>query len=99
MLNLAGVVSGRTLGAYRPWIVMGAFVFAAVATPSTDPFSMIFLAVPMSVLFLVSELVARAVDRRRARSGSRLAMLDDDERSDLDHEVEDVRRSDLDGDD
>ena len=99
MLNLAGVVSGRTLGAYRPWIVMGTFVFAAVATPSTDPFSMIFLAVPMSVLFLVSELVARAVDRRRARSGSRLAMLDDDERSDLDHEVEDVRRSDLDGDD
>ena len=99
MLNLAGIVSGRTLGAYRPWIVLGTFVFAAVATPSTDPFSMIFLAVPMSVLFLLSELVARAVDRRRARSGGRLAMLDDDERSELDDEVEDVRRSDLDEDD
>ena len=35
MLNLAGVVSGKTLGRYRPWIVMGTFVFAAVATPST----------------------------------------------------------------
>jgi sec-independent protein translocase protein TatC len=99
MLNLAGIVSGRTLGAYRPWIVLGTFVFAAVATPSTDPFSMIFLAVPMSVLFLLSELVARAVDRRRARSGGRLAMLDDDERSELDDDVEDVRRSDLDEDD
>ncbi|WP_240755717.1 twin-arginine translocase subunit TatC [Nocardioides iriomotensis] len=99
MLNLAGIVSGRTLGAYRPWIVLGTFVFAAVATPSTDPFSMIFLAVPMSVLFLLSELVARGVDRRRARSGGRLAMLDDDERSELDDEVEDVRRSDLDEDD
>jgi sec-independent protein translocase protein TatC len=99
MLNLAGIVSGRTLGAYRPWIVLGTFVFAAVATPSTDPFSMIFLAVPMSVLFLLSELVARAVDRRRARSGGRLAMLDDDERSELDDDIEDVRRSDLDEDD
>ena len=46
MLNLAGVVSGKALGRYRPWIIIGTFVFAAVATPSTDPFSMLFLAVP-----------------------------------------------------
>ncbi|MEP7090428.1 MAG: twin-arginine translocase subunit TatC, partial [Nocardioidaceae bacterium] len=44
LLNLAGVVSGKTLGNYRPWIVVGTFVFAAVATPSTDPFSMLMLA-------------------------------------------------------
>lgn len=99
MLNLAGVISGRTLGNYRPWIIIGTFIFAAVATPSTDPFSMIFLAVPMSVLFLVSEGIARGVDRRRARAGGRLAGLDDDERSELDEDVEDVRRSDLDEDD
>jgi sec-independent protein translocase protein TatC len=65
MLNLAGVVSGRAIGRYRPWIVIGTFVFAAVATPSTDPFSMLMLAVPMLVLFLVAEVVARALDRRR----------------------------------
>jgi sec-independent protein translocase protein TatC len=98
MLNLAGVVSGRTLGAYRPWIVIGTFVFAAVATPSTDPFSMIFLAVPMALLFLVSELIARAVDRRRARADG-LGRLDDDQQSDLDYEVDEVRPSDLDEDD
>mgnify|MGYP006172165745 CR=1 FL=1 len=34
MLNLAGVVSGKSLGAHRPWIIVGIFVFAAVATPS-----------------------------------------------------------------
>ncbi len=51
MLNLAGVVSGKQLGKYRPWIILGTFVFAAVATPSTDPFSMLILAVPMLVLF------------------------------------------------
>lgn len=67
MLNLAGVVSGKALGRYRPWIVIGTFVFAAVATPSTDPFSMLMLALPMLVLFFAAEAIARLVDRRRAR--------------------------------
>ena len=67
LLNLAGVVSGRALGRYRPWIIVGTFVFAAVATPSTDPFSMLMLAIPMLVLLLVSEMIARLIDRRRGR--------------------------------
>ncbi|WP_240311709.1 twin-arginine translocase subunit TatC [Nocardioides houyundeii] len=67
MLNLAGVVSGAALGRYRPWIIIGTFVFAAVATPSTDPFSMLMLAIPMLVLFLLAEIAARVVDRVRAR--------------------------------
>jgi len=92
LLNLAGVVSGRTLGRYRPWIIVGTFVFAAVATPSTDPFSMLMLAIPMVALFMVSEVVARVVDRRRNRVS--YAGLDDDEASDIEG-VDDIRRSDL----
>ena len=92
LLNLAGVVSGRTLGRYRPWIVVGTFVFAAVATPSTDPFSMLMLAIPMVALFMISEVVARVVDRRRNRVS--YAGLDDDEASDIEG-VEGIRRSDL----
>jgi sec-independent protein translocase protein TatC len=79
MLNLAGVISGRALGRYRPWIITGTFVFAAVATPSTDPFSMLMLAVPMTVLFLVSEVIARFVDKRRRREAEH--GLDDEEQS------------------
>ena len=67
MLNLVGVLPGRVLGRYRPWIVLGTFVFAAIATPSTDPFSMCFLAFPMLVLFGISEVITRAIDRTRAR--------------------------------
>jgi sec-independent protein translocase protein TatC len=67
LLNLAGVVSGRALGRYRPWITLGTFIFAAVATPSTDPISMLLLAGPMLALFLLSEVIARVVDRRRGR--------------------------------
>ena len=66
LLNMAGVVKGKALGAARPWIVIGTFIFAAAATPSTDPFTMTFMAVPMIVLFLVSEVIARLNDRRRA---------------------------------
>jgi sec-independent protein translocase protein TatC len=82
LLNLAGVVSGRALGAHRPWIVIGTFVFAAIATPSTDPFTMLLLAVPMLVLFFVSEAICRVLDRRR-RDRDELAGVGDDELSPL----------------
>jgi sec-independent protein translocase protein TatC len=99
MLNLAGIVRGRTLGTYRPWIVVGTFIFAAVATPSTDPFSMIMLAIPMSVLFLVSEGIARFVDRRRERRGGYFDDLSDDEASPIDDRLDAVQRSSLDEED
>jgi sec-independent protein translocase protein TatC len=82
LLNLAGVVSGKSLGAHRPWIVIGVFVFAAVATPSTDPFTMTFMAIPMILLFGVSEVIARLNDRRRARRNA-FAGLSPDEPSRL----------------
>jgi sec-independent protein translocase protein TatC len=83
MLNAAGVVSGRSLAKYRPWIVIGVFVFAAVATPSTDPFSMLMLAIPMLVLFLVAEVITRIADRARGRGKDRTDNWADDEVSQL----------------
>ena len=83
MLNLAGVVSGKAIGRYRPWIVLGTFIFAAVATPSTDPFSMLMLAGPMLLLFLIAEMVARAVDRARGRGEHSTDQWADDEISPL----------------
>jgi sec-independent protein translocase protein TatC len=77
MLNLAGVVSGKQLGRYRPWIVVGTFIFAAVATPSTDPFSMMMLAGPMLVLFFLAEAIARFVDRTRGRGDGTDQWADD----------------------
>jgi len=99
MLNLAGIVRGHTLGTYRPWIVVGTFIFAAVATPSTDPFSMIMLAIPMSLLFLVSEGIARLVDRRRSGREGSYDDLPDDEASPIDGRVDAVQRSSLDEED
>jgi sec-independent protein translocase protein TatC len=85
LLNLAGIVQGRTLGRYRPWIIVLTFVFAAVATPSTDPFSMLMLAVPMTALLMMSEGIARVVDRRRGarRAAAAAGGWADDEASPL----------------
>jgi sec-independent protein translocase protein TatC len=83
LLNLAGVVSGRTLGKYRPWIIIGTMVFAAVATPSTDPFSMLMLGIPMLALFMIAEVVARTVDRVRGRGSTSTNQWADDQISPL----------------
>ncbi|MCW2794272.1 MAG: Sec-independent protein translocase TatC [Nocardioides sp.] len=83
MLSLAGVVTGKQIGRYRPWIVLGTFVFAAVATPSTDPFSMLMLAIPMLVLFLLAEVIARFIDRARGRGTESTDQWSDDEVSPL----------------
>jgi sec-independent protein translocase protein TatC len=81
LLNLAGIVSGKALGRYRPWIIIGVFVFAAVATPSTDPFSMLMLAIPLLILFIIAEIVARIVDRSRGRGATSTDNWSDDEAS------------------
>ncbi|GGD25541.1 twin-arginine translocase subunit TatC [Nocardioides daphniae] len=83
MLSLAGIVSGKTLGRYRPWIIVGTFIFAAVATPSTDPFSMLMLALPMLMLFMAAEILARIIDRFRGRRKAAANQWADDELSPL----------------
>ncbi len=82
LLNLAGVLPGKALGTHRAWVILGTFVFAAVATPSTDPFTMLFLAVPMVILFAISEGIARYLDHRKAQANP-AREWDDDEASPL----------------
>lgn len=68
-LNLAGIVSGRKLlKAWRP-VILGGFVFAAVATPSGDPYTMTALAVPMLLLYYIAAGISLLTDRRRRRAG------------------------------
>jgi sec-independent protein translocase protein TatC len=70
-LQLVGVITPQTL--LRQWrvAVMIIFALAAVITPSGDPISMIALAGPMSLLYLVSVLIGFIAQRRsRKREGS-----------------------------
>ena len=65
-------------------MIFGVFVFAGIATPSPDPFTMLLLAVPCVMLVELAELFVWANDRRRARRPSLYAGLADDELSPLD---------------
>lgn len=67
MANFAGALPARVLKRSQRVAIFLIFVFAGVATPSTDPFTMCAMAVPMVLLFELSVLVATVHDRRKAR--------------------------------
>ncbi|MEU5363640.1 twin-arginine translocase subunit TatC [Streptomyces sp. NPDC005925] len=88
MLNFGGVLAGKKIAGWWRGMLIGITVFAAVATPSTDPISMLALAGPIWVLYFVATGVALLNDRRRLRLEA-LAPADD-EASELDLTPEDV---------
>jgi sec-independent protein translocase protein TatC len=88
MLNLTGAISGkRMLGWWRA-MILGITIFAAVATPSTDPISMLALAGPIWVLYFGAVAFSLLNDKRkRQREAEGPA---DDEASELDLTPEDI---------
>jgi sec-independent protein translocase protein TatC len=83
ILNLAGVLTHQRFRKWRRLLIFAVFLFAAIATPSPDPFSMLLLAVPCVVLVEVAEVFAWANDRRRARQPAPYEGLDPGEISPL----------------
>lgn len=66
LLVMMGVVSVDKLSAVRRYVIVGAFVVAAVITPP-DVASQMMLAVPMCLLYEVGILAARLLVRKQAR--------------------------------
>ncbi|EKX62982.1 twin-arginine translocase subunit TatC [Streptomyces ipomoeae] len=88
MLNFGGVLSGKKMAGWWRGMILGITLFAAIATPSTDPISMLALAAPIWVLYFAATTIALVNDRRRTR---REAMEPaDDEASELDLTPEDI---------
>jgi sec-independent protein translocase protein TatC len=67
MLNRIGVLPYRNLKNWRRGIIFTLFIFAAVATPGTDPIGMLALAASMTLLFELAVQIARIHDRKAAR--------------------------------
>ncbi|MFW6092122.1 MAG: twin-arginine translocase subunit TatC [Actinomycetota bacterium] len=100
LLNAVGVLSQQTLANARRWIILGVFIFAALANPSGEPITMLTLAIPMYLLFEIAILVCRFNDRRRERAMR--SDVGDDEASPLEEvprDPADDRPSTLDDDD
>lgn len=84
LANLAGALPARWLKRSQRIAIFLIFLFAGVATPSTDPFTMLALAIPITVLYEAAVLFAIVHDRRRARRAAQEAAeqhLDDEEAS------------------
>ncbi|MFC5887099.1 twin-arginine translocase subunit TatC [Kitasatospora aburaviensis] len=89
MLNVVGMVTGKRLLGWWRGMVMAITVFAAFATPSAEPVSMLVMAAPIWALYFVAVGIALFNDKRRARRNPDLA-LDDEEASHLDLSVQSV---------
>ena len=88
MLNMTGVVGGRRMLGWWRGMIMGVTVFAAFATPTVDPVSMLSLAAPIILLYFLAVGFSLLNDRRRARREAEGP--DDDEASELDLTPEDI---------
>ncbi|MBF0585000.1 MAG: twin-arginine translocase subunit TatC [Magnetococcales bacterium] len=64
LLIKAGVVSTAGLVDKRRYSIVGAFVVAAILTPP-DPFSQIFLALPMLAMYELSIILGRRIEKKR----------------------------------
>jgi sec-independent protein translocase protein TatC len=62
-LMIARVLKTSTLRRYRRHAVVGIFAFAAIITPSQDPYSLFFMAVPMCLFYEGSIFIGRMLKR------------------------------------
>ncbi len=84
LLNVAGILTHQRFAKWRRGIIFGVVAFAAVATPSPDPISMLLLAVPCALLVELAEVFAWANDRRRFKQRGMYPGLTPDEIAEYD---------------
>jgi sec-independent protein translocase protein TatC len=53
------LVNPKLLGSVRRYVIVAAFIVAAVVTPTPDPFNQLLVAVPILVLYEVGVLLSR----------------------------------------
>ena len=67
LLARVGLATSKGMAAKRKYAIVGVFIFAAVFTPP-DPLSQLSLAVPIIILYEISIILARLVEKKRAEA-------------------------------
>ena len=82
-LNMVGVLPARTMLRAWRWAVLLIFLFAAIITPTPDPWTMSGMALPMIGLYFGACGVAAILDRIKARNRPDWVETPDDQASPL----------------
>jgi len=64
-LEAVGVLSWQLLASWRRWAILGISIFAAVITPSGDPYTMLAMMIPMYLFYEASIIIGRIMKRSR----------------------------------
>jgi sec-independent protein translocase protein TatC len=67
VLARIGIVTGRFLKKYRRHAFVVIITAAAIITPSTDPFSLTIVTIPLYALYEASILVASRINRKQEK--------------------------------
>ena len=67
VLARIGIVTGRFLKKYRRHAFIIILIAAAIITPSTDPFSLTIVTIPLYLLFEASIIIASRINKRQAK--------------------------------
>ncbi|HEV3474423.1 MAG TPA: twin-arginine translocase subunit TatC [Actinomycetota bacterium] len=62
-LAMADVITGQQMRNWRRYVYFGAVVFAAVATPTQDPYTMLLMWIPLVLLYEGAILIVRLLKR------------------------------------
>jgi sec-independent protein translocase protein TatC len=63
-LEIVGVLSPAKLSSWRRWAILGIALFAAIITPSSDPYTMVALMVPMWLFYEAAIIIGRWLNRQ-----------------------------------
>jgi sec-independent protein translocase protein TatC len=68
-LELGRVVTPAQLSRLRKYAYVGVLVLAGVITPSSDPYSMFAMAIPLAIFYEVAIVIGKVLNRRGSRAG------------------------------
>jgi sec-independent protein translocase protein TatC len=67
VLTRIGIITARFLRKYRRHAFVIILIAAAIITPSTDPFSLTIVTIPLYLLFEASIIIASRINKRQAK--------------------------------